>query len=444
MLAARILRGNLLDRDRYQLIGPGLGLILIVVPMLVFSSTTPHPSFPAVLPVAGTVLLVLFAQPKRGIGALLASKPFVAIGLISYSLYLWHYPAFAFLRLRLGEPSNVAFLVVIVVCLLLSWATYVFVEQPFRKRSKISGKAVFRCLSYGSVGLGMTCAVVINQHGNFGRFDHMRLALPTFEVDNRKLSQDRVDYNEAMIWVAKYRPGTGQVLVLGNSHAKDLFSAFSRNSEVFPDLSFVMYDIQLGCFDEDRPKVQQFFASKAYLGADMLMIAPQYETERKCHVGDKHWTNDLTGLERLLTRAKADEKKLAVVKNKVEFSDFDGKPLADALLERAIPKDADAARLVIRDVNAAYHAARYSHRPEEAQLNTHVLAKADQAGAVLLDREDFQCVAADRMCFGLSDRGDKTYCDYGHFTAYGAKFMGARMAELGWLDPLKEHLEHHP
>ncbi len=68
-----------------------LGLAMIAVPVIVFDHATPFPHF-AVLPVAGTVLIILCAGHGSGIARLLSMRGFVGIGLISYSAYLWHAP----------------------------------------------------------------------------------------------------------------------------------------------------------------------------------------------------------------------------------------------------------------------------------------------------------------------------------------------------------------
>ena len=59
-----------------------------------------HPSFYTLSPIIGVCLIIWFSNKNELITKILSTKLFVGIGLISYSLYLWHYPIFAFLRMN--------------------------------------------------------------------------------------------------------------------------------------------------------------------------------------------------------------------------------------------------------------------------------------------------------------------------------------------------------
>ena len=116
------------------------GLILIVVSFILFKDNYRNPSLITILPVLGTVLIILFNKPKNLINILLSNTSIVYIGLISYSLYLWHYPIFAFVRI-IFEKSDPSFIwvkiFVPIIIILLSIFTYNFVERPFRNKKKI-------------------------------------------------------------------------------------------------------------------------------------------------------------------------------------------------------------------------------------------------------------------------------------------------------------------
>lgn len=112
------------------------GLAIIVFSIFGYDQTTPFPSVYALVPVLGTVLIILFGAQGTLTARLLSTRPMVAIGLISYSLYLWHQPVFAFARIRsLTEPSMVLMSSLALVCGVLAYLSWRFIETPFRKNS---------------------------------------------------------------------------------------------------------------------------------------------------------------------------------------------------------------------------------------------------------------------------------------------------------------------
>lgn len=112
------------------------GLALIAFAVVHYDEHTPFPSLYAVAPVLGTALFILFAGDGTWVRRVLSTSPCVGIGLISYSAYLWHQPLFAFARIRiLPEPSQALMIAMAAASLLLGWASWRFVETPFRTRS---------------------------------------------------------------------------------------------------------------------------------------------------------------------------------------------------------------------------------------------------------------------------------------------------------------------
>lgn len=111
-----------------------IGAACVLVAFATFDHRTPHPSIWTFLPVAGTTLLLIFAREGTNVARFLSLRPLVAVGLISYSAYLWHQPLFAFARLRsITDPSLVLMLSLAVFSLILAALTWKFVEEPFRR-----------------------------------------------------------------------------------------------------------------------------------------------------------------------------------------------------------------------------------------------------------------------------------------------------------------------
>jgi peptidoglycan/LPS O-acetylase OafA/YrhL len=132
---AEIKRGHRSKNRLFNLIFPSLGLSLIVITIIFFKLYFPHPSFYSLPAILGTCIIIWSSNSKEIITRLLSSKIFVGIGLISYSMYLWHYPIFAFFRINLIPENSLTVICLIILTILLSILTYFFIEQPARKKN---------------------------------------------------------------------------------------------------------------------------------------------------------------------------------------------------------------------------------------------------------------------------------------------------------------------
>jgi len=120
---------------------PLLGLAMIAYAIVFFNNQTPHPSVITLLPTLGTALIILYSvNTKDLVGKVLSWKPIVGVGLISYSMYLWHYPLFAFIRLADSNVSNDEKYLLILLTIALSIVSYFVIEKPFRNKQFLNIK----------------------------------------------------------------------------------------------------------------------------------------------------------------------------------------------------------------------------------------------------------------------------------------------------------------
>jgi peptidoglycan/LPS O-acetylase OafA/YrhL len=119
-----------------NLILPTVGLFLIGHSILFFNDKMFHPSFYTLSPIIGVCLIIWFSSKNELITKILSTKLFVGIGLISYSLYLWHYPIFAFVKITgLVSGSITGKLLLCPILLICSIISYYFVEKPNRNKN---------------------------------------------------------------------------------------------------------------------------------------------------------------------------------------------------------------------------------------------------------------------------------------------------------------------
>ena len=115
-----------------------VGLFAIVIPVFLFDSSTPFPAAAALPPVFGATILIWIGAQGGGsmVSTFLAGRALVWVGLISYSLYLWHWPILAFLRIAFETailPKAIATCAVL-ASIAMAWLSYRFIEIPFRVR----------------------------------------------------------------------------------------------------------------------------------------------------------------------------------------------------------------------------------------------------------------------------------------------------------------------
>ena len=152
LLVGSILAYFELKRGRVQnrianIIFPIVGFYLIVYSILFFEAKTPHPGLITLIPIIGSAFIIAFSSKEDFVGRVLGSKPFIGIGLISYSVYLWHFPIFAFSRIGSSAPSNYDKVYWIALTFVLSIISYFVIEQPFRNRKLISSRVLIICLT---------------------------------------------------------------------------------------------------------------------------------------------------------------------------------------------------------------------------------------------------------------------------------------------------------
>ncbi len=144
-----------------------VGVALVLFSFIWFDATSGFPGLAALVPTAGTALILAFGRGAV-VGRALSWRPLVLIGLMSYSLYLWHQPVFAFARyLSLDEPPQTMAMPMAAALIALtgglSYLTWAFVERPFRDRRVTST----RMIVIGSAGAG-TAAIAFGLWFGFG------------------------------------------------------------------------------------------------------------------------------------------------------------------------------------------------------------------------------------------------------------------------------------
>ena len=118
---------------KYQHWLSALGLVLILLGSFILNQKSVFPGWWALMPTVGAALVIGAGTNAWCNQKILNNKALVWFGLISFPLYLWHWPLLAFARLQEGEtPSRLVRAGLVLVSIALAWLTYRFVEKPIR------------------------------------------------------------------------------------------------------------------------------------------------------------------------------------------------------------------------------------------------------------------------------------------------------------------------
>jgi peptidoglycan/LPS O-acetylase OafA/YrhL len=240
LLAGGIVATRLIERregetPRFQLghnLKAATGIAAIVGAAIVLNKDSLFPGAYALLPVLGAALIIV--APNSAVNRiLLSSRPMVLIGLISYPLYLWHWPLLSYLAImRNGVPNVVEIWAVVIVAVALSWLTFRFVEIPLRRNSKAVPRLSFALLTVGVVGLATAMGsgfgfrfpaeirdiAMLSPQNNAGFSDKCFLEAPGGRLDANCIE-----------------PGNKPLLFLwGDSTAAALFPGLKKAQETIP------------------------------------------------------------------------------------------------------------------------------------------------------------------------------------------------------------------
>lgn len=208
-----------------------LGLAAICASILLLSSKTPFPGLAALPACIGSAAIIWAGgQGSTATGRLLSTRGAVGIGLISYSLYLWHWPPLVLARLWGGQvhidlPVTLA---VIALSIVLAWASWRYIEQPFRAgkgTTRFGTRAVFALSGIGALGVLVGCALILQTDGARWRIPNTIME-PFEQAHSRSSIEMDCRQTACVLGAAEGANTPPDVLIWGDSHAAALLPGF--------------------------------------------------------------------------------------------------------------------------------------------------------------------------------------------------------------------------
>jgi peptidoglycan/LPS O-acetylase OafA/YrhL len=225
-----------------------LGLLLVLAAVFLGSSSTPLPIMMISASAGAAMIIASSFNSPSATGRLLSARPAVFIGLISYSLYLWHWPILVFqhsdsflLPRDYGTGGKVALVAIALMVAYLSWK---FIETPFRKATRPAPKyAVFAGAAAAMASLAMVAWFGTMLNGIPGRFSDRVVSIGSylgydasaaFRTGRCDIAGNRQTFDvQDCLRLDPVRPN---YLLMGDSHAAHLWLGLSQ---AMPDINLM-------------------------------------------------------------------------------------------------------------------------------------------------------------------------------------------------------------
>ncbi len=196
---------------------PSFGVFLIMLSFFWFDKETLHPSFLTLIPVIGAALIIYFSNSKDWSISLLSSKIFVGIGLISYGIYIWHFPIFSFHKIMSYESTFSIKIILILISIILSLISYFVIEKPFRNSSIIPTKIFFSIVLV--LIFILTSFSYVGTQGNFKR------GFP--EIINQPEKPEKLENHK---WFSTKGIKKNNIILVGDSHMNSIAPTLKKQA----------------------------------------------------------------------------------------------------------------------------------------------------------------------------------------------------------------------
>lgn len=233
------------------------GFIFILVALYFIDKQTAFPGWWAFLPTVGTVLIIAGGPRSRLNQVVLSNRAMIWLGLISYPLYLWHYPLLSFANILFGSTPPLAVRVSLVaLAVLLAWLTYVLVERRVRFGTGKKEMAVALVVLVGLLGFSAYCIqlreglpgrtsvwLTVKNEGNVGNVDfYDTLNSKYFQCEPLEIRNDSPSRNSIRRCFQSKSGVPVDIAIFGDSHAEHLF----------PGLADALPQMNVACYVQGR------------------------------------------------------------------------------------------------------------------------------------------------------------------------------------------------
>jgi peptidoglycan/LPS O-acetylase OafA/YrhL len=405
------------------------GIVLIGYAIFAFDDKMLFPSYYGLVPTIGAGLIIYSGHHTRA-KFLLSNKLTVGIGLISYSLYLAHWPIIVFWTYIVGSISFQDSLIIIAIATILAILNYKYIEQPFRKKKYDLATPPWRYSAIITIALLAYLGINIKQNDGW-----------TWRVPKTVVFKDMGDAKDfhLKMWGGAGYKGKGfidtnntkaDIVLIGDSHgnhfAEGLYKLISKNNDISLYVSNCFSSIYLPNFIRVDKESYIKISSEA-LEKDLPYVK---NGNNPLVILSESWLSQISTADMIDSMGKRLHKKVTI------------EDIVDGILKLK-EQIGDSTLVIIGDVpSAKYNLYDVFSRPRPlffadfdpqkylkvlgspatAEFNSKLKEASQKTGKfVFLDPYDVLC--KDGLCTNIDEKGRLIYSDTAHLSKYGSKYV---------------------
>ena len=385
-----------------------LGIIILFLYLYFYNDEGFHPNPFSIILIIGLALLIVFNDDRQ---LTYVKNKLSYLGKISYSLYLWHFPILLIGFNYFKDFTDYIKLLLILLCFIISTISYLFIENKFRK---IKLRYSLFLYAFLIVILLFLKLFVITDKKNYSDYnlDNYFLADESFFYlkNQNKISlrrqknifsfeRDNVNFSPQFDANNKKK----KILIVGDSHSKDLFNMFKTNENKYKNYEFARYGINLKNLENYRKNF--LVSSHNFKLAEYILYTQRYEKD------------DLQFIDKLIDLSRVQKKKLIIFLKRPEFEDNDKKNRT--ILDKFYLENGQK----IQKENMDKFLYKQLNVKNFKKINQQIRDKYTNV-VVFYDLYEVICDQNQKKCHSINESGNKIFYDYGHLTLNGSKFIG--------------------